>query len=312
MKKLLIIFGASLSLSMVSCVGGGGVVTPSSAPQVVSTFKTLMAQLPQGNTTGTLPGDLGGGGVTTSSIESKDISRLACDTVTPASPTDADSDGIALTKDYKFDCTESNNGTSEFNRLGSFRITDLDDTVKGITGGYKFEFDISKWLVKTLATGMTMGGTYKGFWKGTGTGTTSHYESDYMGSFYGEFDMSSHGLGIVKVDYTFSHLFDIKYTHDDVASGVAWTSGTMEGTGSYSFAGNFLSESHNGDHSVKEGSAKMLWKTENVTFDKNCSKWYKTGAFYLTDVGGNVIKTAFNCTEVKVYMNGTELTDAQW
>ena len=59
---------------------------------LVSTFATLTGQLPRSNNTGTLPANLTGGGITTNSIESKDISRLSCETINPASPIDVDSD----------------------------------------------------------------------------------------------------------------------------------------------------------------------------------------------------------------------------
>lgn len=307
--KLAILCGIPFVLG--SCVGGGGAVTTQSAPQVVTTFKTLITQLPRGNNAGTLPGDLAGGGVTTSAIESKDISRLSCDSVNPASPVDADTDGIALLKEYSFDCTDSISSTNEYTRKGSFKVIDNDDTIPGIKGGYKLEFDIDTWLVKDLTLNLTAGGSYKGFWETTGTDTTSNYKSDYSGTYYGEFDLSSHGLGQVSVDYAFSHVSDVSFTHDTVTPGAQWNTGTMEGTGSYSFSGTFLSESHS-SHSVETGSATMTWKAESVTFDTTCSKWYKSGAFYLTDVAGNVIKTEFNCSEVKVYLNGTELEDYTW
>ncbi len=292
-----------------SCVGGGGAVTPESAPQVMTTFNTLVTQLPRGNTAGTLPGDLAGGGITTSAVESKDIARLSCDTVTPASPVDGDNDGIALLKEYSFDCTDSASQGSEFTRKGSFTVIDNDDAIPGIKGGFKYEFDISTWLVKSLTTGLTVGGSYKGFWEHTGTDTTTNFDSDYTGSFYGEFDLPT--TGKVNVDYTYKHKFDVSYTHDSVAPSAQWNTGTMNGVGTYSFSGNFLAGS-DGAYNVENGSAEMTWKTENITFDRTCAKWFKSGSFYLTDIAGNVIRTDFNCTEAKVYLNGAELEDYEW
>lgn len=305
--NLLLIVGI---MSTISCIGGGGGVTTDSAPQIMSTFATLMNQLPRGNKTATLPNDLVGGGVTVNSIELKATPRLSCESSSPAFPIDTDGDGISLLKEYTFNCNDFVGSGYTYNRVGSFKSIDLDDTTPGLKGGYRFEFNIPTWLAKDSTTGFSSGGSYRGSWVGSGTDTSSTYGSDYSGSYYSQFNLPELG-GDVAIDYTFSHKFDVKYTHNSTTVGGSWSAGTMEGTGSYSFSGQFITED-GGKHQLKTGQAAMNWKTENVTFDSTCSKWYKTGRFYLTDTSGNVIRSEFGCTEVKVYFNDSEITGAFW
>ncbi len=309
-KHIAILFVIAGSLSTVSCIGGGGALTADSAPQIMTTFATLVGQLPKGNKTATLPSDLNSGGVTVSSLEMKASPRLSCESSTPASPVDADGDGIALLKQYTFNCSSYVGSGYTYNHLGTFKSIDNNDSVPGLKGGYRFEFDIPTWTSTEISSDLTSGGSYSGYWEGSGTDTTSEYKSDYHGSYYADYDIAS--LGKVSVDYDFSHQFDVKYTHNSTAVGANWSSGSMEATGAFMFDGQFVDEDSNGVHRLKNGQATMTWKTENVTFDSGCAKWYKTGRFLLTDTGGNKLRTEFNCTEVKVYFNDKELDGNFW
>jgi hypothetical protein len=296
----------------VGCVGGGGSVTADTAPKVISSFASVLAGLPRGNTKASLPSGVSGGGVTTSSISAK--ASLPCETVNPLTPVDADGDGIALLKTYTFNCSDYTTGGVSYNHTGTFTSIDKNDAVAGQVGGYRYEFDMPKWYYKSVADGFNLGGTHKGYWEGTGTTTSSTFAADYAGSVHGESNYV--GMGPVTVDYTFKYKFDVSYTHNAAASGLAWAAGTMTGKGTYALSGTYLDENETPlgatTRSVKTGDAIMVWETDSLTFDATCSRWYKTGKITMTDTGGNKIVSEFACTTSKVYLNGTELPGVVW
>lgn len=309
------------------CVGGGpeGVVNAKSAPQVITTFMTVLSQLPQGPNAQNLPANIGGG-VNVASVSKTSMKNIAkkadkksgrniaadpdwatCITESPASPVDADSDHIALLKNYTFDCENASIGGSTYTYKGTAKFMDKDDTVQGIKGGYRYEFNITDYTWKDATTGNTFGYSHIGFWDGKGTDTTSTYKADYTSQVKSTFTGMPGFSGPVSVDYTMKYKFDGTYTHD-----AAWNNGKLNAVGSYEFNGTYLGE-HDaaGNHTIETGSAVITYKTTNLEFSSSCSKYYRSGTWEMTDMGGNVIKLVFSCTAMKAYMNGTEI-DGTW
>jgi hypothetical protein len=302
MKKIIsILFILVIAAAFSGCIGGGGAVTASSAPAVLNSFTSAMSQLPRGNRASTLPSLGGGGGVTVSSIST----RVAPSCYDVSASVDGDIDGIALLKIYTFNCNNNSDGAFIYNQTGTFKVIDKDDAVAGIKGGYRFEFNMPKWFFKDVSTGFTGGGSHKGFWEGSGTDTSSHFTSDYTGRNYYEGNYAS--LGNFSTDYTFSHKFDLIYTHNSTAAGVNWSAGTMNGKGTFSWSGTFVTESLGGDHKLKSGDATMTWQAIDVTFDSVAcpANWYKSGKIIFTDGGGNKMEQVYGCTVApKNYLNG--------
>lgn len=286
--------------SLTSCIGGKPAINATSAPQIITTFATALSQLPRGNSAANLPAGMTG--ITTRAQKS---ARLSCYTETPATPVDADNDGISLIKEYTMDCVDFTASTYTYNQTGHFKVTDTDDTVAGVKGGYVYEFDIPTWFVKDLDDGFTAGGSFMGKWEGNGSDTLSHYTSDYTGRFYAEFNLAE--TGDTSVDYTYHYTFDVNYTHDVVADNAAWNNGGMEGKGTFSWDGTFMNESHDGKHSIINGSANMSWEAIGITFDTTCTQWYKSGKIILTDSAANKVEIVYECTTATAYLNGVKI-----
>lgn len=310
--KIVILFISTATLG--SCIGGApSIVTTASAPQIMNSFSSeVLGKLPRGNTAAALP-SLGGGGISTSAVTAK-VAPYSCYSSTPTTPIDADSDGIALLKEYTFDCSDFGNGGFTYNHQGSLKIADKDDAIAGIVGGYRYEFNMPQWYYKNDTTGLTAGGSYSGFWEGSGTSTSSTYSSDYTGSTFGEFDITGFGKG--EYNYIFSYTYETVITHDVVAANATWNTGTINASGTYAWNGKFLSEHETSPGNYKfelvDGAASMTWQMTNVVFDQTCSIWYKSGTVRLVDVGGNVVETIFACTEATTYLNGKKIDGVTW
>ncbi len=329
MKNILFNFLCSFfylgALSLTACVGGKGAVTIETAPTVVTTFKTVLNQLPKGNGVATNPIGVSSqkprAGLKSYSLNDSIetyAEKLSCYTSSPATPIDADSDGIALLKEYSFDCEDFVSGENTFNHKGSYKSIDKDDTVAGDRGGYRFEFDIPSWYYKNNSENLLFGGSFNGYWDTSGTNDSTKFKSDFKGSQYAEFEAPGHG--ILKTDYTYTYKWDVTFTPTLIMvnsnSQVSqWAEGTMVGSGSFAIEGNFVNEKEEGGtvkFEVIDGTASMSWKAVDVTFKSNCAVWYKSGSHILTDVGGNKIEIKFNCSDAKIYFNGEEMKDTTW
>lgn len=310
--KIIFIFISAATLG--SCIGGTpSIVTTASAPQIMNSFSSeVLGKLPRGNSAAALP-SLGGGGISTSAVNAK-VAPFSCYSSTPTTPVDADLDGIALLKEYTFDCSDFGSGGFTYNHQGTLKITDKDDSVAGLVGGYRYEFKMPQWYYKNNTSGLSAGGSYSGFWEGSGTATSSIFNSDYTGSTYGEYDITGFGKG--DYNYIFSYTYNTVITHDSVAASANWNTGTINASGTYAWNGKFLSESEtspgNYEFKIVDGAASMSWQMSNVVFDHACTIWYKSGKVRLVDVGGNVIETIFACTTAKTYLNGKEIDGVTW
>ena len=306
---------------LAGCIGGGNPgVNVSTAPQIASSFVTIIGTLPQSNTTPSLPSFSGAGGVTTANfkistgvnVADKKISSsrapasvTSCYNFTPDPGTDADGDGVAATKTYTFDCTNTFDAGTKYTWKGSMKIVDKNDTGGpagfGVKGGYRYDFDMPEFTYEA-ASGTINTYSHKGFWEGSGTDTTTNYVSDYTGGVKGTYDYPA--LGRVSIDYAYVHKFKGSYTHN-----VGWTQGTITYAGDYSWNGTYISENAAGKHELKDGNANMKIATDALTFDSACAKWYKSGSWLLTDNNGSVMKITYFCSVAKLYFNGTEIDD---
>lgn len=310
-----LLFVPLVIFSLNSC-GGGNAITKASAPQVLSSFATVINRLPRGNSKLTIPATISGpSGLGLRAQKSVNaFSSLSCYSASPTVPVDADGDGIPAQQTTTFNCSQFADGASgyTYNQQGFFRITDLNDLVAGLNGGYKYEFNMPVWNWKDLNTGINAGGAFKGFWSGMGTDKTATFSDDFTGRFFGEFDYSSSGLGILKQDFTYSSKSTESFTHDSVLANAAWNTGTMTGSGTFSISGIFLDDGESGTGStkpsLKTGSASISWKSVDLTFDHTCSTWFKSGKFILNDSSGAVIEVRYLCTKVETYYNGQLLT----
>lgn len=319
--SLKILLALPTAVMLAGCIGGGSPgVSVSTAPQVASSFVTVLNTLPKSNTAPSLPSFAGT--INTSSFKLGDKSTQvaggkkatasrapasinSCYSFTPDPGTDADGDGIAAEKTYTFDCSNTYDGGNKYNWKGSMKIVDKNDTGgpagMGVKGGYTYTFDMPTYDYEST-NGTIVGYSHKGKWEGSGTDTTTNFVSDYAGGVKGTYNYPS--LGKVSVDYTYIHKFKGSYTHN-----AGWTTGTVTYEGQYSFDGTYIDEDSNGKHSVKTGNANMSVATEDLNFDSACAKFYKSGSWILTDSNGSVMKITYSCTVAKLYFNGKEIDD---
>jgi hypothetical protein len=296
---------------LISC-GGPGVIEKASVRNVVSNFGTIIQQMPKGNAGVSVPSDVSGpaGGISASAI--RPSAAASCYSDSPTTLTDADTDGIALTKTTTIDCSDFSFSGYTLSQKGFFKVTDLDDTIKGTKGGYKYEFNMPTWYWKSNATGLVTGGSHIGSWTTTGTDTSTRFLAKYDGRYYGEIDLTSQGQGKSAIDFTYVYSTDVNFTHDAVAATAVWSAGTMNGSGSYALNGTFFNESRTGTQEKVVGSGTVTWVATNLAFASTCTKFYKSGNFNLTDIGGNVVRIDFACTEMSVYLNGSKVDGAGW
>jgi len=316
MKKILVLLISVSSLSLVSCIGGNGGLNPNFAPQAISNVKGILDTLPKSNAVGSLPSQIsnGSGGVSISSFGAEAMAGgLACHKYTPNTIVDADADSMPALREYTFDCDKEYSSNYTYTHKGSMKITDKDDSVKGIKGGYHYEYDLQKWEWTDLNEKTSFSGSHKGYWDAKGTDTESEFKSEYGGTTKGELPPKYGGL---KYDYTFAFTYNLKYTHDSVASGANWSAGKIEGSGTYKFFGTFPYYGRETDvnpvREVRSGGATASWRYENVEFDRaGCTKWYKSGRLILNDMTGSEVRLEFKCTSVEVYLNDVKL-DYEW
>lgn len=304
------------------CVGGGpeGVINATSAPQIVTSFVGVINQMPKGSGAPALPNNIGGG-VTVASLNSPSMKNIAkttkkqsrnvaasgwevCITETPDPTTDADSDNIALTKTYTFDCTDATVNGQIYTYKGSLKAVDKNDSVQGIKGGMRYDFNITDYTYEDPSNGNSYSYSHIGYWDGSGTDTTTNFKGEYSGRVKAVYTGIKGLPNPSTVDYLMTYKFDGSYTHD-----AAWNNGKLSASGSYSFDGTYLGE-HNasGQHTIQTGSAVVTFKGTDLEFASTCTKFYRSGTWEMTDIGGNTLKLVYNCTDIKAYLNGTEVS----
>lgn len=303
------------------CVGGGpeGIINATSAPQIVTSFVGVINNMPKGSGALSLPNNIGGG-VTVAALTSPSTQNIAkakkkqsrniaasawdvCITESPNPTTDADSDNIALTKTYTFDCTNADVNGQKYTYKGTLKSIDKDDSVQGIKGGFRYDFNITDYTYEDPSNGNKYSYSHIGQWDGSGTDTSTTFKGEYSGRVKAVYNTITGLPAGTTVDYLMTYKFDGTYTHD-----AAWNNGKLNATGSYSFDGTYLGE-HNasGEHTIGSGSAVITFKSTNLEFASTCSKFYRSGTWEMTDIGGNIIKLVYNCTDIKAYLNGTEV-----
>lgn len=231
------------------------------------------------------------GGVTTSAL-----SMLAsdCSTVTPNPLVDADGDSIAKTKKYTFSCENYNSGGTVYTRKGTIEIADQDETVSGMYGGIRVDYDIPVFISEE--SGNKYSNSYKGFWDYKKRGDSLVSSSDFTGTV--KYKSNSYNN-----DYTYHYTFDYKMTPHNPLS--PWSDATINFEGSFELYGNFALESNNGNLSQYSGSWVVNYKGKDLKLKSGCAKTYDSGSIIIVD-GSNSIEIKYSCNTAKLYVNGQE------
>lgn len=288
----------TLSLGVFGCGDGGVPLASNGAPTVLGRLNTVLNATPQSATAPTLPV---GGGVTTSSTDLTPSSLASCQTVTPGTLVDADSDNIAKEKKYTFNCTNVADGTTTVTRKGTMEIYDLDDTVAGTQGGLKYVFDITNFDTIN-SDGSENRYSYKGTYLYKWDGSSFVFTSEFSGGYYSKSASSSSSN--YELDYTYDHNFDYRVTPNSISS--PWTAGSIEFTGTYRFDGKFFDEA---SRQTVEARYVVEIYSQSLKYDSTCTKFYQSGSIFIDDLNGNIYEYRYSCTSAKVYKNGVEFTD---
>lgn len=295
LKLSLILLSAA---GVASCGGNGGQpLTTTSIPTLLSNLNTsVLSKIPTSNTfsASSLP-------VSGATLNSGPrIKATDCETSTPATTTDADSDGIALTKTSTFNCTDKTVGSYKYTRQGSYTVTDLDDTTAGLMGGIKVDYELGKYNYTDLTNNTVLDNSYEGTWNfkpnaSGGVSSTSSFEGSTRGTYT--------GLSFA-VEYDYSYTWDWSMVPTSTAA--PWDAGTMNFSGTYSMSGTFSHESSGGVHSAYTGSFVVKHYSKNLIYDKNCTKYFSSGTVYVDDYNSNVLEIRYACSSAKLYVNGVE------
>lgn len=285
---------ALVLLPVLNSCGGKGAdrLTATNAAVVLGQLGTVLNQFPRSNAAPTLPV----AGVSTSSVGAR--SATECETVTPASPVDADSDGIALEKVSTFACDDFASGGLVYTRHGSLTVRDLDDTVPGPFGGMRIDFGISRYKA-IEASGLSYEYSYSGHWlyQTTSEGLTS--TSEFSGTTYYKNPTSN-----FMNDYTYGYTW--KWAIQPTNLGSPWDTGTVSFNGTFELSGLFVSEDAAGNHSQGNGAFSVTYKSRDLTYDTTCTKWYQSGSILVDDSNGTSIEIRYSCSSAKLYVNGAE------
>lgn len=284
------------ALSMLSCGGNGGQpLNAGTAATVLSNLNTILAGLPRTNTALSLPVT---GATTMNSVKA---SATDCETVTPTTPVDADSDNIAAEKTATFDCSDFTSGTGTYTRKGTYTVKDGDDTVAGMLGGMSVTFNITDYKFTDTTSGEVSNGAYSGFWKyiGDSSGKLTS-TSDFTGRNY--FESPTYDF---VTDYTYNYTWDWSMTPD--SSATPFDSGAQNFSGTYSMSGKFSAEDASGNHYQHDGTWTVKYYSKNLTYKDTgtCTKFYNTGSIFVED-GNGTFEIRYNCTTAELYVNGVK------
>ena len=286
---LTFIFG---SLSFLGCGGApsGQPLTAQSANFILGQFNTSLNNLPRSNTVPTLPIN----GITASSVSTK---ATGCDTVTPVPTVDADNDSIAATKKYTYNCNDFVSGEVRQTYKGTVEIKDMDESVKGMFGGIRADFNVPIYNSVEIATGNTYQYSHVGFWEYKNINGSLISTSSYSGK-------NKYGYNGLMNDYTYTYTWNYKMTPDSSVLANVWNSGKIELSGSYELNGQFIQEVNNKKFQTS-GTWVVRYTSKDLVYDTNCTKWYKSGSYFMED-SGNKMEIRYACTSAKLYVNGVE------
>ncbi len=220
---------------------------------------------------------------------------VTCETVTPTTPVDADGDGIAKTKTSTFDCSSTAGPDGTYTRKGSYTIADLDDTVSGMLGGMRADFNLTNFEYTSTAGDLSKG-SHVGYWlfKSDGAGGMTS-TSKYSGSTYSKYTNYSD-----YDDYTFGYDWSWALKPDNTSA--PFETGTQTFTGNFTMSGKFTLE-EDGERSQQTGSFSVTYKSVDLKYDRNCAKYYKSGSIVVDDYNGQSIEVRYACSTAELYVN---------
>jgi hypothetical protein len=299
-KKILstsaFLMGAALNTS---CIGGGGAqpLDANTAQAVIGNAVTnVLAKLPTSANPPSLPGGLDGITISSSNVRSM---AAGCETITPTTIVDMDADNIPAEKNYNFDCVDLAVGEISFTRKGSLSILDKDESVAGLLGGMRVEFDIDSFGL-TTADGSEGNFTFNGFWDYVQNATNLVSESEFTG----EVQYSSPAYEY-KLDYEYGYKWDYTMTPDTPTDSAFFTTGRVDFDAEFMMNGEFYAEV-DGEPKSYKGGWKITMTSENLRYLNSCSRWYNSGKIRIKDGSVNVYELEFNCDSIKFYVNGAE------
>lgn len=293
MKVKIIIKGilTIVCLGLLSCGGDGRKpLDKTSANVVLAQFKTQLQGIPTSNSTPTMVSNISG-----VSFGALSTQAASCQTATPNPAVDADNDGIAATKTYTIDCKNEVSGSSTFTQKGKLVFQDLDETVKGVYGGMRADYDLPTFSL-TGSDGKEFNYSHSGFWQYKNDSGTLNSISEYTGGI--KYD--EHGY---KLDYKYTQKWKYSMIPDNVAS--PFTKGKMEISGSFGMTGDFVIEDSSGKHTPYNGTWVISYVGVDLIYDNSCSSFYKSGSHVISDAL-NKIEIRYSCTSSKLYVNGAE------
>ncbi len=291
--KVKIIIKAILTvvcLVLLSCGGDGRKpLDKTSANLVLTQFKTQLAGIPTSNTTPTMATNISG-----ISLGALSTQAASCQTAAPNPAVDADGDGIALTKTYKIDCKDEVSGGSTFTQKGTIVFKDLDDTVKGVYGGMRGDYDLPLFSTKG-ADGKEFNYSHVGFWEYKNDGGTLNSISEYTGGIKYE----EQGI---KLNYKFTQKWKYSMIPDNAAT--PFDKGKMVIAGSFGMSGDFSIEDASGKPSAYNGTWIISYTGVDLVYDRTCTNFYRSGSHVISD-NLNKIEIVYACTTSTLYVNGT-------
>lgn len=215
-----------------------------------------------------------------------------CDTISPETPVDADSDGVSATKTVTWACNNVADSGYTLSRNGTYTETDQDDTKA--YGGWKFEYAIEG----SHQSGRSNSESYKynGHHTFNKEGDTSW---KYTSNFQGESENTSSRAYTAKSKYGSN--WNTTVTTDDTASPP--TGGSVTFSGFYGHSTETTGTPPDGHYLPHNYVLSVT--SEGLKFQSaSCTNFYKEGSITLTDTAGNVIKYTYTCTAVTVTFNG--------
>lgn len=277
-------------------------LTASNAGTVLGQFsQQVLGKLPTGNDGSTVSLPFAGatvaakpGGVATMATD--------CETVSPAVTVDADSDHIAATKTSTFDCTDMASGGSTYTRKGSYTVKDSDETVAGLAGGMRTDFDLTSYN-SVDSSGNKSEASHKGFWEYKANGTNAFTStSEYTG--HVKYVPTS---GDYNYDYDFGYTWS--YSMQPAGAGDPWTTQNNQSfRGDLNMNGTFTKEDANGNHTQFTGAFRISYYSKNLVYDNSCthSPKYSSGSIFIEDSNGTSIEIRYLCSSAELYVNGVK------
>lgn len=285
------VLAAALGLS--SCgksLTATGTINQTTASEFARNFTDTLSKM-KFDGAPTLPTQGVPSGITTAQFSPKAVN--SCVTVSPDPGVDTDADGIAVERNYRFDCSSVVDGTSSWTYKGTMKIQDLDDSKKWSLGGYRIDFANSANF--TDSGGSTGAYSYSGYWNMTTVGSDQVFTSDYTGT------TTSKGTHHGDYSYSYRAVWKLVVTGDDPAN--PWLKGKHNSLGVYILEGNFPTET-----GTYDGTATLEFKSVDLTYDNTCSQYFKSGYWQFVDASNNKLVIEYSCSTRKAYFNGAEFT----